>query len=222
MNSISLEEFTRYGNRKTVQAALRRIKISDDGSYEEFVEQLYNDIDDLIYDMQAGRELRQKDGEDRLSADILGGLKRHGYIAIPDGKTGGHVDISVKLGDFAWIGEAKKDGNFQEGFLQLTTRYVPASGNYSHNQGGLIFYMVKAPDARGKLNTWRDKLVSNGHACTDCSRNALAFYSDHQLKGSGTNFKVRTMGVALYHQPEDKSARNSTAKKLAKRDDNDS
>lgn len=217
MNSISLEEFARYASKKKVQAALRRAKIDDDGSYDDFIGQLYDDIDDLIYDMQAGRELRQNDSEDRLSADILGGLSRHGYIAVPDGKTGGHVDMSVKLGDFAWIGEAKKDGNFHEGFLQLTTRYVPASGNYSHNQGGLIFYLVQTPDARGKLDTWRDELDSKGHACTDCSRNNLAFHSIHKLEGSGTNFKVRTMGVTLYHQPKDKSARISAAKKLTKK-----
>lgn len=215
--SISLEDFERYSSKKTVQAALRRSKISDNGSYDDFVAQLYEDIDDLIYTMQAGRELRQKDSEDRLSADILGGLSRHGYIATPDSKTGGHVDISVKLGDFAWIGEAKKDGNFHEGFLQLTTRYVPASGNYSHNQGGLIFYMIKTPDAHGKLETWRNDLAAKGHACTDCNRNTLAFYSTHKLEGSGTNFKVRTMGVTLYHQPKDKSARTSAANKLTKK-----
>lgn len=141
MNSISLEDFYRYAPKKVVQSTLRRAKISEEGSYEEFIEQLYSDIDESIYDMQAGRELRQNDSEDRLSADIILALKRQGYSAVPDGKTGGHVDISVKLGDFSWIGEAKKDGNFHEGFLQLTTRYVPASGDYSHNQGGLIFYL---------------------------------------------------------------------------------
>ena len=214
MKSISLEDFGRYATRKKIQAALRRAKISDEGSYDDFVEQLYEDIDDLIYRMQAGRELRQTDSEDRLSADILSGLSQHGYIATPDSKTGGHVDISVTLGDFAWIGEAKKDDNFYEGFLQLTTRYVTASGNYLHNQGGLIFYMVKAPDARGKLDIWRNELAAKGDTCTDCSHNILAFYSTHKLEGSGTNFKVRTMGVTLYHHPKDKSARISAAKKL--------
>lgn len=217
MNSISLQELERLATRKTVQAAMRRIKISEEGTYDDFIEQLYDDIDQLIYSMQAGPELRQNDSEDRLSADILGGLRIHGYAAVPDGKTGGHVDISVKMGDFSWIGEAKKDGNFHEGFLQLTSRYVPASGNFAHNQGGLIFYLAKTPDARGKLDTWREKLTANGAACLDCNRNPLAFYSHHKLAGSGTSFKVRTMGVSLYHQPTDKSARISAAKKQAKK-----
>lgn len=217
MNSISLEDYERYSSRKVVQATLRRVKISEEGTYQEFIEQLYDDIDQLIYTMQAGLELRRNDTEDRLSADILGGLRIHGYTAVHDGKSGGHVDVSVTMGEFSWIGEAKKDGNFREGFLQLTTRYVPASGNFAHNQGGLIFYMVQTPNARGKLDKWRDELTSEGHACLDCERNRLAFYSNHKLASSGTNFKIRTMGVALRHQPTDKSARTTAAKKLEKK-----
>lgn len=217
MTSITLQDLERYSSKRTVQALLRRIKISEEGTYEEFVDQLYEDIDQLIYLMQAGRELRQKDSEDRLSADVLSGLRLHGYDAVADGKTGGHVDLSVKMGEFSWIGEAKKDGNFHEGFLQLTTRYVPASGNYAHNQGGLIFYMIAAPDARSKLDSWRDQLAAKGYGCVDCTRNKLAFFSDHKLEGSGTTFKVRTMGVALFHQPKDKSARSSAARKSARK-----
>lgn len=217
MNYISLEDFARYASRKDIQATIRRVKISEEGTYDEFIEQLYDDIDQVIYRMQAGPELRQDDSEDRLSAEIIDGLSYHGYTAVADGKTGGHVDISVKMGDFSWIGEAKKDGNFHEGLLQLTTRYVPASGNYSHNHGGLIFYLVKIQNARGKLDTWRDELTSMGHTCVDCKRNALAFYSDHKFESSGTTFIVRTMGVAMHHQPKDKSARISAAKKQTKK-----
>lgn len=217
MTSISLHDFERYSSKRAVQASLRRAKISEEGTYEEFVGQLYDDIDQLIYRMQGGPELRQKDSEDRLSAEVLGGLSIFGYDAVADGKTGGHVDLSVKMGEFSWIGEAKKDGNFHEGFLQLTTRYVPASGNFAHNQGGLIFYLVATPNARGKITTWRDDLTSKGHGCVDCTRNPLAFYSDHRLESSGTDFKVRTMGVALYHKPKDKSARTSAANKAAKK-----
>lgn len=217
MKLITLQDLERYATKRAVQASLRRAKISEEGSYDEFVEQLYDDIDQLIYRMQSGPEVRQADSEDRLSAEVLGGLSILGYDAVADGKTGGHIDLSVKMGEFSWIGEAKKDGNFHEGFLQLTTRYVPASGNFAHNQGGLIFYLIKSPDAHGKLSTWRSDLTSKGHPCMDCNRNKLAFYSDHKLESSGTNFKVRTMGVALYHKPKDKSARTSIAKNDAKK-----
>lgn len=214
---ISVDEFSKLTTDKFLRAAIKRSKINVGGTYGEFIEQLYSDIDDLIYDMQGGRELRQKDGEDRLSADIVCGLRRHGYTAEGDAKHGGHIDVSVELGGFTWIGEAKKDGNFREGFLQLMTRYVPASGNYSHDQGGLIFYFVETDNAKGKLDQWRTELTEDGNACTDCNKNVLAFYSDHTLQGSGTNFKVRTIGVAMFHDPQDRSGRITSAKKAAKK-----
>lgn len=217
MTTISLEDYYRYSPKPAVQATIRRQMLGEGGTYEEFIEQLYADIDESIYELQASRELRQNDSEDRISLDILVGLKRHGYHATHDSKTGGHVDLSVRMGSHSWIGEAKKDGNFHEGFLQLTSRYVQASGNYAHDQGGLLFYMVKAADALGKLTAWRTRLTNDGHSCADCGKSKLAFYSTHKLEGSGTDFKVRSMAVSLYHQPLDKSARNSSEKKAAKK-----
>jgi len=213
---ISLEDFYRYSPKPTVQAMIRRAMLGEGGTYDEFVEQLYADIDESIYALQATRELRQNDGEDRISLDILVGLNRQGYQATHDSKTGGHVDLSVRLGSHSWIGEAKKDGNFHEGYLQITSRYVQASGNYAHDQGGLLFYMIQSADAIGKLNGWRTKLTADGFTCTDCTTNKLAFYSTHRLAGSGTQFKIRSMAVALYHQPVDRSARISALKKTAK------
>lgn len=212
---ISLEDFYRYSPKPAVQAMIRRAMLGEGGTYDEFIEQLYADIDESIYALQATRELRQDDGEDRITLDILLGLNRQGYQATHDSKTGGHVDLSVRLGSHSWIGEAKKDGNFQEGYLQLTSRYVQASGNFAHDQGGLLFYMIQAADALGKLNDWRTKLTTDGYTCSDCGKNKLAFYSTHKLVGSGTDFKIRSMAVALHHKPLDKSARNSAVKKAA-------
>lgn len=212
--NLTSEDLIAYGKKKYVQAALRRARLSEEGTYSEFTTQLYEDIDSLIYDMQAGREIRQNDTEDRLTDDILRGLRRIGYIAVHDGKTGGHVDFSVFLGDHSWIAEAKKDGDFKEGLLQLTTRYVAASGNYSHNEGGLVVYLIETRNARGALDRWKATLEADGLACMDCSNNVLAVVSDHKLPGSGTTFKVRTMAVALFHSPTDRSGR-ATAERQA-------
>lgn len=217
MSHITLEQFNRYAGKKNVQAALARARISEEGTYQEFVDQLYEDLDQTIYALQASREMRQEDSEDRITADILSRLNVVGYKATHDTKTGGHVDLSIRLGDdHSWIGEAKKDGNFEEGFLQLTTRYVQASGNYAHDQAGLLFYLIKTADALGKLNGWKGKISASGGVCEDCAKNKLAFYSTHTLEGSGTDLKVRSMAVALYQNPKDKSARESAAKKSAK------
>lgn len=217
MSHITLEQFNRYAGKKSVQAAITRVRIGEDGTYPEFIEQLYKDLDQAIYDLQATREMRQNDGEDRITIDILSRLNVVGYNATHDTKTGGHVDLSIRLGDdHSWIGEAKKDGNFQEGLLQLTTRYVQASGNYAHDHAGLLFYLIKTPDASGTLNRWKNKITSDGSFSIDCSKNILAFYSVHTLEGSGTALNVRTMGISLHHDPKDKSARTSAAKKLGK------
>lgn len=212
----TLEQFQRFAGKPTVQAALRRAWISEEGTYQDFVSQLYADLDESIYALQATSDLRQKDCEDRISQDILVGLSQKGYQANHDTKTGGHVDLSIRLGDHSWIGEAKKDGNFNEGLLQLATRYVQASGNFAHDQGGLLFYMVRTTDVLGKLHQWRAQLTAEGYTCFDCTKNRLAFYSTHKLEGSGTDFTVRTMAVSLYHQPKDRSARISEAKKTTK------
>ena len=52
MTVITLQDLERYATKRAVQATLRRVKISEEGTYEEFVGQLYDDIDQLIYRMR--------------------------------------------------------------------------------------------------------------------------------------------------------------------------
>ncbi|MBW8843576.1 MAG: hypothetical protein JF607_01205 [Burkholderiales bacterium] len=214
--SLTLLDYERLMGQPVVRASIRRAQICAGGSYDEFVDQLYLDIDQLIYSMQSAPELRQDDSEDRLSGEILQGLRLLGYDAYPDGKTGGHVDMTVKMAAYSWLGEAKKDGNFDEGLLQLTTRYKTASGNFAHNQAGLVFYMVASPNAKSLLKGWSDKLATQNCSPVQCPNNVLAYFSAHIVDGAGTDLKVRTMGVSLYHKPKDKSARTSAKRKAAK------
>lgn len=213
MKDLSVDQLERYLAKDSVQDALRRELISDKGTYKEFVKQLYKDIDVLIKQLQNSRHLRQGDSEDRITQDILIGLSQQGYTAIHDGNTGGHVDLLVLLNKHSWIAEAKKDGQFEEGLKQLTHRYVQGSGDFAHDHGGLLLYMVKTADALGSLNRWRSKVAKDGQACRSCKDNMLAFFSTHVLKGSGTRFVVRNMAVSLYHEPTDKSARRSAVRK---------
>jgi hypothetical protein len=215
LTQITLDELQRLVGYKPLQSAFHRAYISDRGSYQEFIKQLYLDIDESVYYLQSTRHDRQNDSEDRISLDILMSLSRLGYEASHDKKSGGHVDLDIQLGSHAWMGEAKKDGNIKEGLLQLTTRYVQSSGNFKHDQGGLLYYMVKTSDALGKLKAWHTDLTNNGCICTPPD-NSLSFYSTHKLDGSGTDFIVRTMAVSLYHAPQDKSARISATKKAKK------
>ena len=212
--TVSVELFNRMiGQSSALEAMCERNMIALTGSYSQFVDRLYRDIDRCIYDMQARRELLQNDSEDRLTAHMLALLVRDGYKASHDKKNGGHIDITVEIGAYSWIGEAKKDGNFREGLLQLTTRYVPGGGDYSQNEGGLIFYLVAQPDAAAKLRSWTQELMAAGaHSCVPCARNVLALFSEHTLPGPGTPYKVRSMCVSLYHSPLDRSGRRTAAR----------
>lgn len=207
MITASLDDFDKYGRTKYVQSAMRRAYIEAEGPYSDFTEQLYSDIDKVIYALQAGRHSLQDDGEDRLTEEILRSLKQLGYTATHDGKSGGHVDFSVALGEHCWMAEAKKDGDYKEGLLQLTTRYVQQSGNYAHDAAGLLFYLVRTRDAKGVLERWKSELTAQNITHRDCNTNTLAIYSDHPLEGSGTDLHVRTMVVALFHEPKDRSGR---------------
>lgn len=207
MMIAGIEEFERYGRSKQVQAAMRRAYIEAEGAYTEFMDQLYADVDRIIYGLQSSRHGLQEDCEDRLTEEILRSLKQLGYSTTHDNKNGGHVDFSVLLGEHCWMAEAKKDGDYKEGLLQLTTRYVQQSGNYKHDAAGLLFYLVKTQNAKGVLDRWKADLAAKQIKHSDCANNVLAMYSEHSLDGSGTKLNVRTMVVALFHDPKDRSGR---------------
>jgi hypothetical protein len=195
-----------------VRDFFERERIRARGTYIQFVSRLYRDIDSIANYMQANRHLRQKDSEDRLTLDLLSGLRQLNYMVHHDAQTGGHVDIDVDNGRHTWIGEAKKDGSFDQGFKQLTTRYVPASGDYNHNHGGLIFYLVKRKNAIGRKKKWDATLKNLGATRTcECGSNPLAMYSEHVLEGPGIPFTIRSMFISLYHSPKDTSGLSKAA-----------
>jgi hypothetical protein len=64
---------------------------------------------------------------------------------------------------------------------------------------------------------WCTKLTTDHYTCSDCAVNKLAFHFTYGLAGSRTDFTLRSMAVALYHQPLDKLAKNSAVKTPAKK-----
>jgi hypothetical protein len=198
-----------------LENAIQR-NLAASGSYADFVTQLYVDLDSAIYAMQANAELLKDDSEDRLTLDFMLQLRRDGYVADPDRKAGGHIDLTISRGQHTWIGEAKKDGNFEEGYLQLISRYRPASGNFADDAAGLLLYLVKRPNAKQKLADWK-AAIPDAKSIRDCPKNVLAFFSVHERQGSGTDVEVRSMVVSLFHAPRDKSARHSKQRALAKK-----
>jgi len=184
--------------------------------YNQFIELLYKDIDDIIYQIQENPELRQKDGEDRLTIDIRDQLRRLGYDAAHDSKFGGHADLLVKKGNFTWIGEAKIHSSYNylwEGFLQLTTRY--STGDSNQRDGGIFIY-IRQKNVSAIIEKWKNHLLSkelpdfNSEACEN---REISFFSTHKHEGSGQDFRIKHIPVILYFQPQDKSGRGKNEKK---------
>lgn len=187
-------------------------------NFEEYVQVLYDDFIEIFELIEESKDKRQEDSEDRLTLDICNLLaQRKVYAAVHNAYSGGNVDITVqhKTGRYKWIGEAKiyrKLEDMNEGFLQLTTRYVNSPPN---DCAGVIAY-VKRPNAAALMADWREKLESNmlpNLTILPCNRRSgLQFHSSHTDKSSGLPLHVWHMCLSLYHEPKDKSARTRKTK----------
>lgn len=177
-------------------------------TYEEFIARLYRDLDAIFVDIQANRELRYKDSEDRTTIEIVSQLSRMGYTASHDRKNGGHVDITAQLKKFVWWGEAKKHTSYNhllEGFKQLSTRYT--TGGVGRSNGGLLIY-VRNKNTKLVMAKWRQHLSEeklSDYSSVECSQLPPSFFSEHTHEVSGEKFRVRHMPIMLYFDPQDKS-----------------
>lgn len=216
--AIGLQQYASLLGDKVLARLVRLRVATDTDDYVGFVECLSEEIDNIFSAFQASPQRRCNDGEDKITDDLVVNLRTAGYDANHDQDSGGHVDITVKAGSLTWIGEAKiyrNVGAIYEGFLQLTTRYRPASGNFDHNRAGMLIYMTTKPNAKAQMDAWRQyvkKKAIPGYHDWDCARNQLAFHSEHTHEVSGLPFQVRHIPLMLYHQPKDKSGRSRKGK----------
>ncbi|WMU74628.1 hypothetical protein OQ483_09605 [Enterobacter bugandensis] len=182
-------------------------------TYDKFIMMLYKDIEFILALIEKTASLRQDDGEDRLSIEIINILIGAGYLASHDQYINGHSDIVVSFNSFTWIGEAKIHSSYDylmEGFMQLCDRY--STGNEDDCEGGLIFY-IKGNNALEVVERWKADLITRNVPelkTFNCNnRKNLSFYSTHTHSKSGLPYKVRHFGVILGFNPTDKSARGA-------------
>nr|WP_315481474.1 hypothetical protein [uncultured Undibacterium sp.] len=224
MVNIGAIDYAMYaGGLPSVFRALELNEIYKTQDYEKFVHRLYKDIDAIIFQFQANPQKRNGDSEDRLTEEFVTNLNTLGYSASHDTSSGGHVDITVKLGlsDLSWIGEAKKDKEFREGFMQLCDRYKPASGNFNHNHAGMLLYFSGGADIITLKDRWEEKVKEfseyEGIRTSACNlKGCTAFFSAHKHSVSGIDFNVRHMHVALHFDPTDRSGRATKARRKRK------
>lgn len=177
-------------------------------TYEEFIDVLYKDLDQLIQVLQERKQIYYDAKEDEITMYLVDMLKQRQYRVEHDTKIGGHVDIVIRgtYNEFLWLGEAKRDGGsgwLEEGMQQLCTRY--SDGTEGRNHGGIIVY-VQGKFASRIFQNWRDRLALTTDfdeiKITDCTRNpSAAFVSTHNHETSGRPYYVRHMSVALFHKP---------------------
>ncbi|WP_143016670.1 hypothetical protein [Paraburkholderia phenazinium] len=208
-----MEQLQRFGQAKPEWALFAdRLLV---GSYEDFVRILYIDIDQCLAKIEEDPDVRSTDGEDRLTAELIGMLCSRTYDASHDEKIGGHSDIVVRhAAGYLWVGEAKIHSDYaylEKGFNQLTTRYSPGTPNA--DQGALIAY-VRVADCAGVLSTWRERLQKLGlpeYSEAECpARDNLAFFSTHKHEGSGRPMRVRHIAVKQHFNPKDRKVVETT------------
>jgi hypothetical protein len=191
----------RYGDDELV----RVVEIAHPSTGEIFVKRLYKELDAVIDEIERTAALRQKDGEDHITSDIVLGLRRAGYNATHDAYSKGHADIKVAQDEFVWLGEAKIHDGYDyllKGLKQLLSRYATGREKGS----GLLVY-IKGGNASAVLDEWRHRL-EKGKECnlkgTEDADKAekLVFWSIHTHKGSGLEIRTKHLGVSLYFRPE--------------------
>ncbi|WP_139795238.1 hypothetical protein [Chromobacterium violaceum] len=213
-----LEDYSKAkGGSKHLKRAIIRDYLAVEEDYNGFIKVLYEDIDEISYRFNKNPQYRSEDSEDRLNIEIADALSLIGYTTNHDGMNGGHVDINVELGEHSWIGEAKifrGNNTLLEGFLQLETRYRPGSGNWKHNQGGLLIYIQEGKNVQSIIDSWKTYLEAAYEergvklTFTACPNNIFACHSTHNHEVSGREFVVRHVPFILIHAPSDKSGRN--------------
>jgi len=184
-------------------------------TYEDFIEVLYKDIDQIILLKQENPEMYRTDpGEDRLTVEIKNALVCKGYNATHETKHGGHTDLLVRRKSYIWIGEAKVHKSYPylfKGFNQLISRY--STGDFNQQDGGILIYIFKK-DSQSIMNKWKDYLLSKNPkdcSCVPCEPRRLGFYSTHTHEKSGLPFRIRHMPLMLYFNPKDRVSANLNA-----------
>lgn len=210
LDTMTIAQLSELGDiNPTLALAGKRILAPTLG-YECFVDVLELDIDECIKIIEEDPGIRKKDGEDRLSAELIAMLRGRSYQATHDEKIGGHSDIVVKHPKgYLWLGEAKihKDYNYLlKGFNQLCTRY--ARGTPDADRGAIIIYAF-GKDVSAVITKWRKHLEEQSfenYSSSDCPiRGTLGFRSTHKHCSSGRSYRVRHVGVVLNFDPQDKS-----------------
>lgn len=197
-----------------VHYSLERVRFALE-SYNNFKQFIRIELDDAVkYIEQNSNKFTFDLTEDQLTLILLSNVKNShlGVEAFHENNQRGHCDITIKLHNFIWHGEAKKHTKAYsylfKGYAQLTERY--STGTADSSSGGLIIYTKnsKCTEMMTKWSNHLSKCAPRIHSCRSidikpCLTNPLVFYSSHTHKVSGLPYEVTHYPINFYHKPAD-------------------
>ncbi len=186
------------------------------GTYEQFVDLLYQNIDEIVSELLSNSEDFLDAEEDYISNCICRSLVDRRFNAVREAQENGRADIRVKKGSFKWIAEAKRATsmiNVREGLLQLLTRYSKGEGNAT--SGGLFIYIQGEKNREAEfMSNWINNELVNQQvvkimSSNPCSLKPTCFITNLIHPGSLNEYKLRSMPISFFHNPQDKSGRKA-------------
>ncbi|RYL25932.1 hypothetical protein [Acinetobacter piscicola] len=196
--------------------------IATEGSYEDFVELIYDDIDEITTDILTAVEYYRDLCEVKISHNIWMNLKRKWPTVQKDGDINGNVDISITLGRFVWLAEAKiwggpnKYGNSYlfGGYTQLTERYSKCQ--IGATSGAMLIFIKPNNNNHTEpkvMDSWTKylsgKLGDSLISLSPCKQKSSCIYSVQPHSGTEYKYTVRHIPITLLHNPKDKSAKDA-------------
>lgn len=212
---MSLTQLDQIAFLNKIHYSLERVRFAVQ-SYDNFKQFVRVELDDAIkYIEQNVNKISFDLTEDQLTLILLANIKNPhmGIEAFHENNQRGHCDITIKLHNYIWHGEAKKHTTAYsylfKGYAQLTERY--SSGTVDSCSGGLIIYSknVKCKEMMDSWSAHLKKCAPRIHACRSidiipCPMNPLVFHSKHTHKVSGLPYEVTHYPINFYHDPADR------------------
>lgn len=204
---------------RQMQDKIYKDLVATEGTYDDFIHLIYSDIDAIVTDMLTAVDDYRAMAEVQISHSIWLGLKRTWPTAQKDSDNNGNADISITLGSFTWIAEAKiwggpnKNNNtyLYGGYTQLTERY--SKGQIGATAGAMLIYIKpnnqKQTEPKVMVN-WQNylaKKINNPLALfTQCKMKSSCTYSVQPHSGTEYNYSVRHIPITFLHLPRDGDA----------------
>lgn len=193
--------------------------VATEGTYDDFIDLIYSDIDAITTDMLTAVDDYRVMAEVQISHSIWIALKRTWPTAQKDSDNNGNADLSITLGSFTWIAEAKIWGGTNNnnntylygGYTQLTERY--SKGQIGATAGAMLIYIKPnnskqtEPKVMEKWQNYLTKKVNNPSiSFTPCKVKSSCIYSVQPHSGTEYNYTVRHIPITFLHLPRDGDA----------------